>query len=142
VEHPPLERLHPLHAGRRLYPNFSGTPTSGSSPLTVQFTDQTYTSDPNGVATWLWDFDNDGTVDSTAQNPSHTYRAGGSYTVSLTVADGTHGMQTETKTDYIAVDPDRRRLHRDTDERCRALDGAVHRHDHRQPQRLAVGLRE
>src|SRR5690606_37926516 len=54
-----------------LYPQFSATPTSGSSPLNVQFTDMTFTSDPGGVTSYAWDFDNDGVVDSNAQNPSH-----------------------------------------------------------------------
>jgi PKD repeat protein len=88
-----------------LYPNFSATPTTGSSPLQVQFTDTTYTSDPNGVTSHAWDFDNDGTVDSTVRNPRHTYLAGGTYTVSLRVTDQTHGSATETKTGYIVVDP-------------------------------------
>jgi PKD repeat protein len=88
-----------------LYPNFSATPTAGSSPLAVQFTDTTYTSDPGGVTSWAWDFDNDGIVDSNAQNPPHTYPNGGTYSVSLMVTDNTHGMQSITKTDYIVVDP-------------------------------------
>src|SRR5690606_15232341 len=88
-----------------LYPQFSATPTSGSSPLNVQFTDMTFTSDPGGVTSYAWDFDNDGVVDSNAQNPSHIYTNGGKYTVSLTVTDATHGSQTMTKVDYIVADP-------------------------------------
>src|SRR5205823_7548933 len=49
------------------------------------FSDQS--SDPDGsIASWQWTF-GDGTSGSTAQNPSHTYSAGGSYTVTLTVKD-------------------------------------------------------
>jgi PKD repeat protein len=88
-----------------LYPSFSATPTSGSSPLQVQFTDTTFTSDPNGVTAYAWDFDNNGTVDSTVQNPQHTYTVGGTYTVALTVTDGLHGSATSTRNDYIVVDP-------------------------------------
>jgi PKD repeat protein len=91
--------------GSGLFPNFSATPTSGSSPLTVQFTDTTYTSDPGGVLNWAWDFDNDGNVDSTQRNPSHTYPVGGSYTVTLLTIDAQNGARTETKADYILVDP-------------------------------------
>ncbi|MBK8980013.1 MAG: PKD domain-containing protein [Planctomycetes bacterium] len=88
-----------------LYPNFSGSPTSGSSPLLVNFTDLTYTSDPNGVQTWSWDFDNDGNPDSNLQNPSHTYNLSGTYSVALTVTDNTFGTASITKIDYIVVDP-------------------------------------
>src|SRR5204862_290830 len=49
------------------------------------FSDQS--SDPDGsVTSWQWTF-GDGTTGSTAQNPSHTYSAAGSYTVTLTVKD-------------------------------------------------------
>ena len=59
--------------------NFTATPTSGSAPLTVQFTD-TSTQSP---LWWLWDFDNDGVFDSTQQNPSWTYTSNGVYSVRL-----------------------------------------------------------
>ena len=75
---------------------FTGTPTSGAYPLAVQFTDQS----SNGPTSWNWTFGDGGT--STAQNPSHTYTAAGSYTVSLTVANP-DGGDTETKTGYITV---------------------------------------
>jgi len=54
--------------------------------LTANFTDTS--TDPNGagdIVNWLWDF-GDGNS-STQQNPSHTYAAEGTYTVSLTVTD-------------------------------------------------------
>ncbi|HQJ88287.1 MAG TPA: PKD domain-containing protein, partial [Methanoregulaceae archaeon] len=79
---------------------FEGTPTSGTAPLTVQFTDAS-TGDITG---WAWDFDNDGTTDSTSRNPSCTYSAAGTYTVSLTVTNA-GGSDTESKTDYITVTP-------------------------------------
>lgn len=77
---------------------FTASPRSGTVPLEVQFTDQS-TGD---ITDWEWDFDNDGTVDSTEQNPTHTYAAVGEYTVSLTVT-GPDGSDTETKVDYIEV---------------------------------------
>lgn len=52
------------------------------------------------ITSWLWNF-GDGTT-STEQNPSHTYTSAGTYTVSLTVNNGTT-QNTETKTDYINV---------------------------------------
>jgi PKD repeat protein len=78
---------------------FSGTPTTGSIPLTVQFSDL---SSPGtaSITSRLWSFGDGGT--STAQNPSHTYAAAGSYTVSLTVTTSV-GSDGETKTDYIVA---------------------------------------
>ena len=49
--------------------DFSATPTSGTVPLNVQFTDLS-TGNPTS---WGWDFDNDGVIESTSQNPSYTY---------------------------------------------------------------------
>jgi len=75
---------------------FSGTPTIGEVPLQVNFTDLSM----GEITGWSWDFGDSAT--STAQNPSHTYNAVGSYTVSLTVT-GPGGSDTETKTNYIIV---------------------------------------
>ncbi|AKB34222.1 cell surface protein [Methanosarcina siciliae HI350] len=78
--------------------NFTATPTSGDSPLTVQFTDESAGS----PTAWAWDFDNDGSIDSTEQNPSYTYTSAGTYTVNLTVANA-EGNDSEVKTDYITA---------------------------------------
>ena len=63
--------------------NFTATPTVGPLPLVVQFTD----TSTGGVGAWQWDFDNDGVVDSTLQNPTHTYTTAGQYSVRLLVAN-------------------------------------------------------
>ncbi len=76
--------------------DFVGNPTSGTVPLTVNFTDQS----TNSPTSWSWDFGDTGR--STAQNPSHEYTSTGSYTVSLT-ATNAQGSDTETKPDYITV---------------------------------------
>ena len=44
------------------------------SPLLVQFTDTTFTSDPGGVTSWAWDLDGDNVVDSTQQNMTGNVR--------------------------------------------------------------------
>ena len=75
---------------------FTGSPTSGCAPLTVDFTDQS----TGGVTSWDWTFGDGGT--STAQNPSHQYASAGTYTVTLTVT-GPCGSDGETKTGYISV---------------------------------------
>ena len=79
--------------------DFSGTPTSGTVPLEVTFTDLSTDS----VDTWLWEFGDEGI--STAQSPVYTYYQAGTYTVSLT-ASGPGGSNTMTKTDYIVVSPE------------------------------------
>ena len=75
---------------------FSGDPTIGAAPLTVDFTDLS----TNSPTSWSWTFGDSGT--SAAQNPSHDYTSTGQFTVSLTAANA-YGQDTETKTDYITV---------------------------------------
>ena len=58
--------------------SFTASPTSGSVPLNVYFTD-TSTGSP---ISWSWDFDDGYT--SSVQNPIHTFGATGTYTVNLT----------------------------------------------------------
>jgi len=78
--------------------DFTASPTSGYAPLTVQFTD-TSTGNP---AQWQWDVNNDGVVDYTVQNPTHTYSSPGTYSVRLTVSNP-GGSDTRIKTGYITV---------------------------------------
>jgi cytochrome c len=62
---------------------------SPTAPLTVQFS-SAGTSDPDGDRlTYQWDFDANGTFDSTEANPSHTYDANGIYNATLKVTDRT-----------------------------------------------------
>jgi len=79
--------------------DFYATPTSGSEPLTVQFFDKSTNFD--NITSWEWDFDNDGVIDSTEQNPVYTYTQNGTYTVTLTVT-GDLGTDTETKVDCLS----------------------------------------
>ena len=76
--------------------NFTGSPTSGTVPLTVNFTD----TSTNTPTSWSWSFGDSGT--STVQNPSHQYTSTGSFTVTLT-ATNAGGSDGETKTNYITV---------------------------------------
>ncbi|MCE5298637.1 MAG: PKD domain-containing protein [Methanoregulaceae archaeon] len=77
---------------------FNSDVQSGTAPLTVHFSDES-TGTP---ASWAWDFENDGTVDSTEKNPSFTYGSSGTYTVNLTVTN-VAGSDSEVKTDCITV---------------------------------------
>lgn len=79
--------------------NFSANSTSGIQPLTVQFTDLS-TGNPDS---WKWDFDGNGSIDSSQKNPVWTYETEGTYTVILRAINTTYGNDTETKTGYITV---------------------------------------
>ena len=76
--------------------NFTASPTSGNSPLNVQFTDNT-----NGIPTsWHWEFGDGDT--SNQQSPQHTYTADGKYSVKLVVSNS-NSSDSITKTDFITV---------------------------------------
>ena len=76
---------------------FSGSPTSGTAPLAVDFTDLS-----TGADNWYWNFGDGNT--SMAQNPQHIYSSAGTYTVTLEVNNAC-GWDVETKTNYITVTP-------------------------------------
>ena len=79
---------------------FSGSPTEGTAPVEVAFTDLS----TGPVNQWIWTFGDGGT--STLQNPVHTYREQGEYTVTLTVF-GPGSKDTRQVQDYITVKPPR-----------------------------------
>jgi cytochrome c len=85
-------------------------PTSGQAPLTVQFSSEgSEDPDPGDTLTYAWDFDGDGTTDSTEANPSHTYTDNGVYDATLTVTDpdgktGTAGQSITVGNSAPAVD--------------------------------------
>ena len=79
--------------------DFSATPTSGTPPLSVVFTDLS----TGTVTSWAWDFGDGNT--STSQNPTHVYSAVGTYTVTLTVTNAI-GSDSETKTAFVGVAAD------------------------------------
>lgn len=87
-------------AGSPLVARFDGVPLSGLAPLAVSFRDQSLGS----PAEWAWDFDGNGTVDSQAQHPTHTYTSPGTYTVALRVSSGADADM-EVRTDLVIVDP-------------------------------------
>ncbi|WP_334173083.1 G1 family glutamic endopeptidase, partial [Sinomonas sp.] len=71
--------------------SFTASPTSGTAPLSVGFTD----TSAGSPTSWSWNF-GDGST-STAQNPSHTYTTAGTYTATLTATNG-NGSSTSTAT--------------------------------------------
>ena len=80
---------------------FTSNVQTGSTPLAVQFTSQSTGTAP---LTYAWDFTDDGTVESTARDPSYNFGAAGMYTVKLTVTNGA-GSDNEIKTNYVTVNP-------------------------------------
>ena len=74
----------------------------GPAPLTIQFKDLSTKMEDTTHTSWAWDFQNDGSTDSTSQNPSFIYTANGTYTVKMT-ATNAGGSDSEIKTGYITV---------------------------------------
>lgn len=78
--------------------SFTKTPSAGSAPLNVAFTD----TSTNSPTAWAWSFGDGGT--SNLQNPSHLFAANGTYTISLT-ATNAFGSTTTTQTITLAPPP-------------------------------------
>ena len=78
--------------------DFSASTVSGCGPLSVVFKDLS----TNTPFSWTWDFGN-GQI-SNQQNPTISYNAPGTYTVTL-IAKNASGASSERKTDYITVYP-------------------------------------
>lgn len=77
---------------------FSANKTAGVAPMTVQFTDNSL---GGGTLTYAWDFNNDGTPDSTAKNPVYTFTAPGTYTIKMRVTSSGGSYDEITKAGYI-----------------------------------------
>ncbi|MCF7824879.1 MAG: T9SS type A sorting domain-containing protein [Candidatus Marinimicrobia bacterium] len=68
----------------KLIPALTVEPKSGNAPLTVQFSIDPSTV-PVSILEFEWDLDNDGNVDSRAENPDFTYTKSGMYSICLKV---------------------------------------------------------
>jgi len=77
---------------------FSGTPRVGLAPLSVTFTDES----PSGPIEWRWDFEDDGTIDSVAQDPTKTYGEPGFYSVRQKIFSAIEPAEL-VKQDYICA---------------------------------------
>ncbi len=83
-------------------PNFTADTIKGITPVQVHFKDLTV-ADPNMPATeWKWDFNNDGIIDATEENPTYTYSINGIFSVALTVGNGSTSKKI-TREKYIRV---------------------------------------
>ncbi len=78
---------------------FSVNPTSGCTPLTVTYTDQSQ----NNPTSWQWTFPGGSPASSTDQNPTVTYFNPGSYGATLTVTNSA-GSNTITQNNIVTVE--------------------------------------
>jgi PKD repeat protein len=92
-----LTRTDYITAYEAVQADFSGDPTDGVTPLTVDFTNLS----EGDFDTCTWTF-GDGGASSVCIDPSHSYTAAGVYTVTLSV-EGLGGSDAETKIEYITV---------------------------------------
>ena len=76
---------------------FSGSPTNGTAPLAVTFTD----TSTGTISNRFWDFGDTTTTNITTNSVAHTYAAG-TYTAMLVVS-GSAGSSTNTQTNYITA---------------------------------------
>jgi PKD repeat protein len=79
--------------------SFTGTPLTGSAPLTVVFNN----TSSGTITNWSWSFGDGHTFTNTASGTAtNTYTTAGSYTVKLTVT-GALGTNTSSVTNYVVV---------------------------------------
>ncbi|GAB2791295.1 ThuA domain-containing protein [Amycolatopsis magusensis] len=80
-----LYRIDYTTADRSPIATAVATPSSGSSPLAVQFSSAGSADPEGGPVTFRWEFGDGAT--STLANPAHTYNARGQFNAKLTVTD-------------------------------------------------------
>lgn len=83
--------------------DFSAAPDSGLGPLSVNFTDNSRAGEGRSIVSWEWEFNNDGIVDTTVQNPVFKFDKAGKYPVSLKVTDSAGEADRRVKQDFIEV---------------------------------------
>ncbi|MEN8654438.1 ThuA domain-containing protein [Streptomyces sp. 21So2-11] len=80
-----IYRIDYVADGRLPDAKVTASPDSGPSPLTVKFSSAGSGLPGGKPVTYAWDFDGNGSTDSTEANPSHMYRTKGRFTARLTV---------------------------------------------------------
>jgi PKD repeat protein len=78
--------------------SFTGSPTNGTAPLTVTFTD----GSAGSITNRLWSFGDGGTSNTTSTSVQYVYQTAGSNLVKL-IASGPGGSNTNSRPNYIVV---------------------------------------
>nr|WP_274388193.1 PQQ-dependent sugar dehydrogenase [Salsipaludibacter albus] len=76
--------------------------TTGPEGLEVSFTSNVSDADGDKLR-YMWDFDGDGEVDSSEENPTHVYDEAGVYLAHLTVADRGGKNRGKIGSDYVEI---------------------------------------
>ncbi len=92
------ERLNTMSGSEPLVADFSGTPLTGTAPLTVQFSDESV----GNPEYWYWMIGDEGSVVSRLQNPEFVFEEAGQYSITLLVTRG-EDSDTITREAYITV---------------------------------------
>jgi len=96
-----FEVFHPFEKGNQpVLANFSSAQTEGTAPYTIEWCN--FSIGEN--ASYEWDFDNDGIIDSNEEKPVYIYEEPGIYSVKLSVV-GSDSTNSFLKEDYITVYP-------------------------------------
>jgi len=80
---------------------FTANPDTICAGESITFADQSVVTGTGTIVGWEWDFNNDGTVDNTTQNPSHIFTTAGTYNVNLNVS--TQGCSDDTTMQIVVV---------------------------------------
>lgn len=81
-------RIDHVQGTRNPVAEASADRVSGPAPLLVKFSSAGSSDPDGGPISFAWDFNADGTIDSTEPNPSFTYNAAGRFTAALRVTNG------------------------------------------------------
>jgi len=95
------------NVNRGIVPVLNATPASGTAPLTTTLS-ATGSTATAGVASYRWDFNNDGTIDQTTTTASvtHAYTTGGSQTARVQVVDSEGDTADATRAVTVNAYPD------------------------------------
>lgn len=92
-----LYKINAVSGSRAPIARIGATPDNGTGPLSVTFSSAGST-DPDGEPiSYAWDFDGNGTTDSTEANPTHVYQENGNHQARLTVTDLSNKSATATR---------------------------------------------
>jgi glucose/arabinose dehydrogenase/PKD repeat protein/type 1 glutamine amidotransferase len=96
-----IYRIDYVANGKPPTAKISSNKDSGPAPLAVNFSSAGSTAGDSSSLTYAWDFTNDGTTDSTAANPSHTYTGTGTFSAKLTVTNSGNGLTSTAVTTIV-----------------------------------------